>query len=272
MNIDLLNDDIVNYSHAYLLKVGNFNDGLEYAKKLAFKIISREIKNVNLEDIEYQINNETFQDLLIVNSDTTIKSNDLTNIVTFMENKSLIGSPRIYIIVGVEKITGKMINKLLKFVEEPPEGVKAILLTLNPERVLNTIRSRCQEYSISTETEINEELLSKAINFMNDLVFYKKKMLCYYKDYYDYFISEEGKKYLKDFFTYIEMILNNCIHKIYNINFDEKIGIVGYDKYDLTKISKFLEITDKMIYLVNRNGNTQLLFDRYIIEMIKEMK
>lgn len=272
MNIDLLSDDIVNYSHAYLLKVSNYSDGLDFAKKLAFKIISREIKNANLEDIEYQINNETYQDLLIVDSDTSIKSNDLSNIVSFMENKSLIGSPRIYIIVGVEKVTGKMINKLLKFVEEPPEGVNAIMLTLNPERVLNTIRSRCQEYSITTEITYNEELLNKSINFMNDLAFYRKKMLCHYKDYIEYFTGDDGKKDLKDFFSYIELLLNNAMHKIFNINFDEKIGIIGYDKVDVSKLSKLLEITDKMIYLINRNGNTQLLFDRYIIEMSKEMK
>lgn len=272
MNFDLLSDDIVNYSHAYMLKVGNYTDGLIYAKKLAFKIISREIKDLDLDDIEYQINNETFQDLFIVKSDTSIKSNDLSSIISFMENKSLIGSPRVYIIVGVEKVTGKMINKLLKFVEEPPEGVIAILLTLNPERVLNTIRSRCQEYSITSEVTYNEDLLNKAINFMNDLAFYRKKMLCHYKEYIDYFTSEDGKKLLKDFFSYIELLLNNVIHKKFDINYDEKIGIIGYDKFDITKISNFLEITENMINLVNRNGNTNLLFDRYIIEMTKEMK
>ena len=35
-------------------------------------------------------------------------------------------------------------NALLKTIEEPPARVVFILATTNPERVLNTMQSRCQ--------------------------------------------------------------------------------------------------------------------------------
>ena len=37
-------------------------------------------------------------------------------------------------------------NALLKTIEEPPERVVFILATTNPERVINTIQSRCQKF------------------------------------------------------------------------------------------------------------------------------
>ena len=37
-------------------------------------------------------------------------------------------------------------NALLKTIEEPPARVVFILATTNPERVINTIQSRCQKF------------------------------------------------------------------------------------------------------------------------------
>lgn len=51
---------------------------------------------------------------------------------------------RIYIINNVEFLTPGAANSLLKFLEEPQEGVHAILLTDNMHKVINTIVSRCQ--------------------------------------------------------------------------------------------------------------------------------
>ena len=39
-------------------------------------------------------------------------------------------------------------NALLKTIEEPPSRVVFILATTNPERVLNTIKSRCQKFDL----------------------------------------------------------------------------------------------------------------------------
>ena len=49
-------------------------------------------------------------------------------------------------------------NALLKTIEEPPKRVVFILATTNPERVINTIQSRCQKFDfkrISSNTIFN---------------------------------------------------------------------------------------------------------------------
>src|SRR5687767_4322330 len=53
---------------------------------------------------------------------------------------------KIYIIDEVHMLSKGSFNALLKTLEEPPEHVKFILATTEPEKVLATILSRCQRY------------------------------------------------------------------------------------------------------------------------------
>src|SRR3989440_822269 len=53
---------------------------------------------------------------------------------------------KIYIIDEVHMLSKQAFNALLKTMEEPPEHVKFILATTEPEKVLPTILSRCQRY------------------------------------------------------------------------------------------------------------------------------
>ena len=53
---------------------------------------------------------------------------------------------KIYIIDEVHQVTKDAFNALLKTLEEPPPSVKFILATTEPQRVPETILSRCQRY------------------------------------------------------------------------------------------------------------------------------
>ena len=53
---------------------------------------------------------------------------------------------KIYIIDEVHMLSKSAFNALLKTLEEPPEHVKFILATTEPEKIPNTILSRCQRY------------------------------------------------------------------------------------------------------------------------------
>ena len=55
---------------------------------------------------------------------------------------------KIYIIDEVHMLTKEAFNALLKTLEEPPEHVKFMFATTEPERVLPTIMSRCQRYDL----------------------------------------------------------------------------------------------------------------------------
>src|SRR3954466_5068180 len=55
---------------------------------------------------------------------------------------------KIYIIDEVHMLSTAAFNALLKTLEEPPEHVKYLFATTDPEKVLPTILSRCQRYDL----------------------------------------------------------------------------------------------------------------------------
>jgi len=55
---------------------------------------------------------------------------------------------KIYIIDEVHMLTKEAFNALLKTLEEPPDHVKFMFATTEPEKVLPTIMSRCQRYDL----------------------------------------------------------------------------------------------------------------------------
>lgn len=57
---------------------------------------------------------------------------------------------RVYIIDEVHMLSTGAFNALLKTLEEPPEHVKFILATTEPQKIPATILSRCQRFDFKT--------------------------------------------------------------------------------------------------------------------------
>lgn len=69
---------------------------------------------------------------------------------------------KIYIIDEVHMLTKEAFNALLKTLEEPPAHVIFILATTDPEKVPDTILSRCQTYTFKNPNEtILEEVIAR---------------------------------------------------------------------------------------------------------------
>ena len=73
------------------------------------------------------------------------------------------GACRVFIIEGAELLTEAAANALLKNLEEPPDQVLLVLTTVDPELLLPTIRSRCQQLDLRPlpETRVAEALESR---------------------------------------------------------------------------------------------------------------
>jgi DNA polymerase-3 subunit delta' len=76
-------------------------------------------------------------------------------------NSKPFGSPyNVFVFVDAHLMREEAQNALLKLVEEPPEHCVLILITPNPDTILNTIRSRCQRVSFSPlENQVIETVL-----------------------------------------------------------------------------------------------------------------
>src|SRR5256714_348840 len=71
---------------------------------------------------------------------------DVREIIDAVRYASVSARYKIYIIDEVHMLSKSSFNALLKTLEEPPEHVKFILATTEPEKLLPTILSRCQRY------------------------------------------------------------------------------------------------------------------------------
>ncbi len=72
---------------------------------------------------------------------------------------------KIYIIDEVHMLTTEAFNALLKTLEEPPEHVKFIFATTEPNKVLPTIQSRCQRYDF---TNIDAQTIAERLRYVLD--------------------------------------------------------------------------------------------------------
>lgn len=72
-----------------------------------------------------------------------IKDAQIEDVIVRSRRSSLSASRVFTVIERAETITERGQNRLLKTLEEPPEGITIILLTSNSDGLLDTIRSRC---------------------------------------------------------------------------------------------------------------------------------
>jgi DNA polymerase-3 subunit gamma/tau len=89
---------------------------------------------------------------------------------------------KIYIIDEIHMLSNSAFNALLKILEEPPEHVKFIFATTEPNKVIATIQSRCQRFDFAniSSKDIAGHLASllklEKIEFDDDLVLSVAKM------------------------------------------------------------------------------------------------
>lgn len=91
----------------------------------------------------------------------SIKKQQIQDLQAEFTKKGVDSNKKLYIINYADKMTTSAANSLLKFLEEPPEGTMAILITEQSHRLLQTILSRCQEISfrpLSKDIVVNKLL------------------------------------------------------------------------------------------------------------------
>ena len=152
--------------HAYL-----FNGGRGTGKTSAAKVLARAINCLNPKDGEpcneceicKEILNGSLTDVVEMDAASNNSVEDIRAIreeVNFLPTKA---KYRVYIIDEVHMLSTGAFNALLKTLEEPPEHVKFILATTEPQKLPATILSRCQRFDFR---KISNEDIKKRLKII----------------------------------------------------------------------------------------------------------
>jgi DNA polymerase-3 subunit gamma/tau len=95
-----------------------------------------------------QIDQGRFLDLIEVDAASRTKVEDTRELLDNVQYAASCGRYKIYLIDEVHMLSGHSFNALLKTLEEPPQHVKFLLATTDPQKLPVTVLSRCLQFNL----------------------------------------------------------------------------------------------------------------------------
>jgi DNA polymerase III subunit gamma/tau len=89
-----------------------------------------------------------FVDLLEVDAATNTKVDEMRQLLETAQYAPTRGRFKVYVIDEVHQLSGHAFNAMLKTLEEPPEHMKFILATTDPQKIPVTVLSRCLQFNL----------------------------------------------------------------------------------------------------------------------------
>jgi len=120
-----------------------------------------------------EIDQGRFVDLLEIDAASKTKVDDTREILDNVQYAPTRGRYKVYLIDEVHMLSRHSFNALLKTLEEPPEHVKFILATTDPQKLPVTVLSRCLQFHLKAltvnqiETKLSQILDSEQVNHEN---------------------------------------------------------------------------------------------------------
>ena len=249
----IINEDKL--SHAFLVECRNIPEYKSVILEFVKKVIDKNKYDESL-DIDNLITNNNYPELKIVEPiNNIIRKEQLLALQKEFSIKPIYGKYLIYIIDGAECLNKSSANTILKFLEEPPENIIAILLTNNTYNVIDTIVSRCQKLTLNNH-DINYSF-SEEVKILADVIEkYKENALGHIDNCWYTFDRETLTKKLME----LENYYIKQFHQLKD-NYDEN------NKQLLSSLSKKILIIDECLKKLRYNVNIKLLIDKFILSI-----
>ena len=270
--------NLTKYYHAYILEVDDVENNMPLIMAFSKMIICENHYSNNTKcsdcNICHLIDENAYSDLKIIEPDgSSIKKEQVLTLQKELSLKSVTDNNQVYIIKYADKMNASASNSLLKFIEEPEDGIYGILVTTNKNDLLETIISRCILISLKQKREsYSLEEVTNIVNFIN-LVYRERELsLPYVKSLFLNFYPTREE--IIKAFNVMEVIIDYLLTKKYNINTsldDEVCDIIKQKLSNLSELSLINGLEKIVVYknkLINNiNLNINLFMDRFIIEI-----
>ncbi len=253
-------------AHAFLLETNDidlcFKDVLEFIKVI--NCPNKFKDNCEECNICHLIESLSLPNLIVIEpSGQYIKKEQVLDLRNRFSTKPVYTKYNCYVIKEADKLNASSANAILKFLEEPEEGIVGFFITNNVENVLSTIRSRCQIincYYGDVVSHYDDEVLDYVKIFLNsiyknsdDLLYNKVEMVPLYKE----------RKEWEIFFFNMFYYTMDVFHK------NRNDVVTMYEKFDTYKFVSCLSLIETVIKMIRSNVNIDLILDKFVIEMRK---
>lgn len=277
----ILNDLVKKYrekklAHAYLIETNDYDKVMADLKTI-IEILNctgeyhKDCSECNLCNL---IMKNNLPSLKIIEPDgSTIKKSQIEELKSNFSTIPVYSKYNIYIIKNAEKLNASSANSMLKFLEEPTDGIIGFFITNNKDVMMDTIKSRCQslnikyaENNLKDSLNLTEEEYENYINIIKD---YLKKLnnnelIMNKKDVLTTFCERSTlEKFLKIIF---QIYYQNFLRSI-NKEYDEKIVNIYKSNGTSAFLINKLNIISSIINELSYNVNMEQILDKFVIEM-----
>ena len=271
-------------SHAYLIETNGVSYGYDLAISLAkfFLCIGKDStkQSVILDEVDKNI----CSDLYIINSNSEIKKNDVTFLKHIFSFKSQENNKRVYIINNANLLNVSSSNTLLKFLEEPEDGIVAILVTDSRYDLLDTIVSRCQVLTLKNNESFIDGIFwddyDEKLNytdFVNNKISSMIKLYCLLELSDVFLLTNEYMYSIKNELSNFFLVGLAFYYDIFNLYYDRNLHFLdGYDEEKIkvmknNTINDIIRKIDVINLFINKSGsnvNKDLLIDDFTFKML----
>lgn len=283
-------------SHAYLINTNGYHKGFDFAKAFAKYLLCPNNETGSHEcSVCHLIDNNSYSEFKVIEADGLWIKKEQTDELQEMFSMKSLSDRKVYIINGVENLNISASNSILKFLEEPEEGIVAILITDNIYKVLGTIVSRCQVINLNNVQVKSDDMLlnvgnqlyndsDKISEFVNDSESINR--IGHVIDFIEYLYSNKLdtlvyiNKYWNDFFKGKDdyLFAFNIMIMFYSDVINYKMGndiilsefksnIEKFSELDYNIINSILNLIMEVREDLYSNVNLNLLMDKFIIKM-----
>lgn len=201
----------------------------------------------------------TYPDLIEIDAASNNSVENIRNINEKIHLSPTMGKLKFYIIDEVHMLSKGAFNALLKTLEEPPKNTYFVLATTEPEKVIDTIKSRCQQYELKRAS--SKDIVEK-------LKYITKQEKLYIKEADLTKIAEASRGGFRDAETMLETVA------VSETSVDEVLNTVGVDftvRFFDSIIAKNSTLAIELINNVYDSGKNLEVWNKEILTYLRNI-
>jgi DNA polymerase-3 subunit gamma/tau len=204
-----------------------------------------------------------FVDLIEIDAASRTRVEDMHALLENIQYKPTMGRYKVYLIDEVHMLSTHSFNALLKTLEEPPEHIIFILATTDPNKLPNTILSRCLQFHL-------KNLSTKEI--INQLIYVLDQEKIVYEQHALEQIAQVAEGSLRDALSLLEQVIMHGDIKQVTVNDIEAIlgRISEQDELALIEAIHHRK-TDQIQHLIEKFNECNIDYEHVLVSLLNRL-